>query len=210
MKTILATDGNFRRLAVVVFLFSVAQMLFPHYQALAADLLGVVDKQRARDMVHWVIVQNIAVGVFSLVVGPLADARGTRFTLRLVLLLGAAAPILAVGLTWIERSWGQSLFWMVFIPLGLTPITLKLLANYVLEISPASAHPRYLSTLALCLFVPFLFSPGVGWLITRLGYTPVFIGAGWLIFLGALLTGILVEPRQKAAIEEALAAEEGV
>ena len=61
-------DDDFRRLAIVTMLVVTAQLLFPHYQALARhafDAGGV-------DLMVWVVSQNAGVGVFSLMAGAVA------------------------------------------------------------------------------------------------------------------------------------------
>src|SRR5690606_29963041 len=88
------------------------------------------------------------------------------------------------------------LFWLIFIPLGMTPINLKTMTGYTLEIAPTHEHPRYLSTLSLCLALPFCFSPLVGWLVDLTSFEVVFSGGAALIFLGCLLTFRLYEPRE--------------
>ena len=40
-----------------------------------------------KDVVWWVIIQNAGTAVFSVVTGPLADWRGNRAVLRVILLL---------------------------------------------------------------------------------------------------------------------------
>jgi hypothetical protein len=71
--------------------------------------------------------------------------------------------------------------------------------GYTLEIAPMDDHPRYLSTLSLCLAVPFCFSPVVGWFVDVFGFEPVFACGAGLIALAGLLTLRLVEPRHHTA-----------
>jgi hypothetical protein len=77
----------------------------------------------------------------------------------------------------------------------MTPLVMKTMVGYTLEIAPSHEHPRYLSTLSLCLAVPFCFSPLVGWFVDAFGFEPVFAGGAVMIALAGLLTLRLVEPR---------------
>lgn len=187
---IVRDDWRFRRLAVVAVLFSAVVLLFPHYQALARDRFGIGLEQ----LMLWVVVQNAGTGLFSTIAGPLADRRGNRLAMRIVMFASAATPVLAVLLAR-QRVEGPLWFWIVFAMIGLTPIMFKLLINYTLEISDIEDHPRYLSTLSLCVAVPFCFSPLVGWLIDVTSFELVMLSGATLIALGGVLTFWLDEPR---------------
>ncbi|MFP6612956.1 MAG: MFS transporter [Pirellulales bacterium] len=185
-------DRRFRRLALVGVLFSSVLLLFPHYQALARTRMGMGLEQ----LVLWVVVQNAGTGLFSTIAGPLADRRGNRLVLRFVTFGSAATPVLAVVLASSPAD-GRLWFWLVFVSIGLTPIMFKTMTNYTLEISTKEDHPRYLSTLSLCIAAPFCFSPLVGWLIDTIGFEPVMLAGAGLIVLAGLLTFRLDEPRHE-------------
>lgn len=188
---VLAGDAPFRWLCLVAMLFGTVPILFPHYQSLARERLGLV----GGDLAWFVVTQNLALGVVSLVTGPLADRRGNRAALRLLIFATAVTPLLAIGLVHIDAAMGRCFYWLVFAPLGLTPVTLKTLANYTLELAPPDDHPRYLSTISLCVLAPFLTSPVVGWLIDLTSYEAVLsVGAGIIVAAG-VMTVWLVEPR---------------
>jgi MFS family permease len=189
---ILRRDANFRRLAIVAMLFSTVLNLFPHYQRFAFERFGF----ELDAMLPWVVAQNIGVGMYSLVAGPLADRRGNRITLQLLVVCAAAAPILTVSFTQ-APSVAHDWFWVVFLLLGLTPITIRTLYNYTLEICPVADHPRYLSTLSLCMAVPLFFSPLTGEMGDSAGFEQVFIVGAVLILLGGLVTFTLIEPRHR-------------
>ncbi len=197
--TILCVDRNFRRLAIVAMLFMSVMILFPHYQALARERFAAdADAIMARDLVIWVIVQNFGTSIYGVIAGPIADRRGNRVVLRTLIGLSGLTPLLAVVLGRIggqSPESAQSLFPLVFLLVGLTPTTMRMLINYTLEISPVADHPRYLSTLGLCLAVPLCFSPLVGLLVSAIGFEPVFISGAVLVLLAALLTFRLIEPR---------------
>lgn len=185
-------DANFRRLALVSILFGVVLILFPHYQALGRERLDL----RQDNLMLWVIVQNIGTGVFSILAGPLADRRGNRLVLSGLLLATAITPLLAVVLGNLEPELGKSWYWLVFLPLGLTPLTMKTMSNYTLEICQPADHSRYLAALGLCLGIPFVLSPLVGWLIDLLDFEPVFLGGAILIIAGGVISFGLHEPRE--------------
>jgi len=149
----------------------------------------------------WVITQNAAVGIFSLFVGPLADALGNRLTLRTLVFGAAISPLFVTLLTYCDQ-WGASLFWLVFIPLGVSPLVMRILINYTLETCEPDKHPRYLSTVALCLAMPFVISPAVGWIVDAAGFRVVFMSTTVLILLGGYMTFHLEEPRHRVRGEE--------
>jgi hypothetical protein len=187
-------DANFRRLAVVVMLFSGMQLLFPHYQALARERLQLFGDQ----LMLWVVTQNAATGIFGLVLGPLGDRKGNRLALGATLFCTAIAPLLAIGLAHLDPAWGRQMFWLVFLPVGLTPLAMKTLTNYTLEIAPVEDHPRYLNTVNLVLALPYVFSPVVGWLADVTSFELVFLTGSALILLAAVWTFRLDEPRHRS------------
>lgn len=189
---LLRGDRNFRRLIEVVVLFSTILILFPHFQAYARVRLGLAGK----DMMVWVIAQNAALGLYSLIVGPLADRFGNRLALRVIILTLAFTPVLTVVLGRVDPAVGRLLYPGVFALLGLTPVMMRTTQNYTLEICRVADHPRYLGTLGFCLAIPFCLSPLVGWSIDLVGFEPVFLGGAMLMVAGGLVTFRLVEPRR--------------
>ncbi|MCA9248255.1 MAG: MFS transporter [Planctomycetales bacterium] len=188
----LRRDGNLRRLAVVAAMFSVVLMLFPHYQAMARERLGLP----LGNLLFWVAIQNAGTALFTLLTGPAADRRGNRVVLRCAVLASAVAPLSAVVMSWAPLEIGSRFFWLSFAQLGLTPVTLKLLANYTLEICERQEHPLYVSTVSLCVALPvMLLSPGIGWLISQIGFEIVFLVGSGVIFSGGIMASRLIEPR---------------
>ncbi len=191
----LVEDANFRRLAIVSALFSTTLVLFPHYQALAKDKLGLGTTW----LVWWVVAQNAGTALFSLLTGPVADSYGNRLALRIVTLLIVAGPLAAlIAIHW--PAIGKAAFPLVFLFVGLTPVAQKTFNNYTLEITTPENHPRYLSTLSLSMAFPILFSPLVSPLIDLIGFEMVYLGVVGLLFLGWLLSFGLIEPRGPHAI----------
>lgn len=194
---LLRRDANFRRLALVAALFGASMMIFPHYQALARGgrlQLGL------RQSIGWIVLQNVGTGVFSLIAGPLADRRGSRQALSLVFFLLCGAPLAAIGLSH-AGDWGGPLFPLVFLLVGVTPVVIKTLNHYVLEIAPQADHPRFIGAIGLCMTGPIFFSPAVGALIDIVGFDAVFLPVSALIFFGWLVTFGLAEPRHGEAAE---------
>ena len=145
----------------------------------------------------WVVAQNAGFGVFSLVSGRIADARGNRLVIRLQVLILSTTPLLALALASLPDRSGATLFWLPFAMLGLTPLTFRTINNYVLELAPPEQHPRFISTLNLVLAVPFVASPLVGLLIDQLGFLLVFTTISGVVCLGGLLTFRMTEPRHE-------------
>jgi MFS family permease len=196
-------DPNFRRLTIAGSLFGCSIMLFPHYQRLAADRLdlvttGIIDPVQ---LVTWVALQNVGTGVFSIGLGPLADWKGYRVVLQLLMFGIVTCPLVALGITWAAPTLGVELsrwiFPVVFILVGMTPVTIKSFVNYTLEISAPADHPRYLSTLSLCVALPAVLSPLLGLLLDFVAFEAVFFGVGALVFVGWLQTLWLEEPRHQ-------------
>lgn len=185
-------DPALVRLAVVAACFSVVLMLFPHYQAFARDQLGT----RTRSLLTWVIAQNVATGLASVVVGPFADRRGNRLVLISLIGLCALTPLIVSGLSLLPANRAAGWFWLAYLPLGLNPIILRIFSNFALELSMnQSRQPHYVSLVGVALAVPFLASPFVGWSIDQVGAEPIFIGGAAVIALGTAIAIGLPEPR---------------
>jgi MFS family permease len=148
-------------------------------------------------MLTWVVVQNAATGVVSLVAGPLADRRGTRIVLVWLVALSAAAPLTVTLLSLVPRLVAVEWFWLAYVPLGINPISLKIFTNYSLELAPTPAeHPRYVSIVGAALAAPFVLSPLVGMAVDGLGFRPVFLAGAAVIAAGAAVARGLPEPRE--------------
>ncbi len=184
-------DADFRRLAWATMLFMSALMLFPHYQALGRENLGCDQT----DLLAFLIAQNAGAGVFSLLTGAIADRFGNRLCLRVCMFLAGTAPLIALALANNFIPNAHDWYWLTFLMLGLTPLTIRCLVNYALELVEESNHARYVSTLTLTMAVPFLLSPLVGWLVDAWGFEAVFLGVTALVFGGGLMTFRLIEPR---------------
>jgi MFS family permease len=188
----LARDPALVRLCLVAACFSAVLMLFPHYQAFARDRLG----SGLGSLLTWVVVQNASTGVVSLVAGPLADRRGTRLVLVWLVALSSLTPLVVTALSLLPHATAVQWFWIVYVPLGLNPISLKIFTNYALELAPRRAdHPRYVSIVGGALAAPFVISPLVGMAIDLLGFRHAFVVGAAVIAAGAVVAGGLPEPR---------------
>ena len=184
-------DQRFRRAAGMATMFMSGLLLFPHYQSMARELLGTSDI----DIIWWVIAQNISVGILSPVFGMIADRRGNRIALRIAAFLAALTPLIAVVLASPWFPFGRQLFWITYVFLGITPVTMKTISNYTLELVPRDKHPQYLSTMTICYTVPFLLSPLLGVIIDHIPWQVPFLVISGTIACGGLLTFRMAEPR---------------
>jgi len=108
----------------------------------------------------------------------------------------ALLPPLALVLTQFDDP--HALIALFFL-LGLTPVTFKAMTNWTLELTAPENHPRYVSTLKLCMAVPFLLAVPAGALIDAVGHGPVFAGVAALVATGSGLTLVAPEPRRRLA-----------
>lgn len=193
-RQVLARDRALVRLCLVAACFSAVIILFPHYQAFARDRLGTMPSS----LVIWVVVQNIATGAASIVAGPLSDRRGTKIVLAGLVACSAVTPLTVTGLSFLPRALAADWFWLVYVPLGLNPVSLKLFTNYALELAPRPAdHARYVSIVGAALATPFVASPLIGYAVDAVGFRQVFVAGSAVIAVGALVAGGLPEPRSR-------------
>ena len=189
---VVRSDADFRRVASVGVLFVTAQLVFPHYVPLFRGRFGA----GGLPLVDLVVAQNVGAGLFSVLLGRLADARGNRLTARVCLVGIACLPPAALLLAGLDSPrWLVGLFFL----LGLTPVTFKTVTNYTLELTEPANHPRYVSTLKLCMAVPFLLAVPVGALIDAAGHGPIFLTVAGLVAGGCGLTFFAPEPRGRAS-----------
>ena len=146
----------------------------------------------------WVVAQNAGAGLFGFIAGAIADRWGNRLVIRLEIAAVIAAPLSALGLAAGWLPGGAAYLWISFFLLGLTPVMMRTLMNFALELSEPADHPRYISTLKLCMAVPFVFSPLIGLLVDLAGFDIVFASITLLIALGGVMTFRLAEPRRVA------------
>ncbi len=195
---VVAYDARSRPIAILSALVAVNFMLFPHYQSLFPRPAGTGPLGNLGQMMTWVCVQNAATAMFSLIAGSAWPT-------------GWAIEPLCVG-WWPAWHWGRcsrscwpksiprspdGWFWIIFVPLGFMPVTIRLLINYTLEAAPQDDHPRYVAAIGMSIAVPvILCSPLVGYLAGRVGCVPVFVGGLVVLLLAVAQTMRLPEPRE--------------
>jgi MFS family permease len=193
-QALVTADRGLVRLVIVAACFSAVLMLFPHYQAFARDRLG----SSAASLLAWVVTQNAATGLASLVAGPFSDRRGNRIVLVWLVALSSLTPVVVTALSVLPHAIAVRWFWLVYVPLGLNPLTLKVLTNYALELAPRPIdHARYVSIVGAGLAAPFVLSPLVGLAVDQFGFRPVFTAGAAVIAAGALVALGLPEPRHR-------------
>lgn len=200
---VIAHDASARALALLVVLFSVTFMLFPHYVAAVDDSPGF----NLGRMTVWVCVQNAGTAALSLVVGPLADRFGNRAALHLTIAGVALSPVIATAGLLGPSELRTDYSWLMFVTIGFTPVTIRLLVNYALEIAPRHDHPKYVSAIGLCMAVPVMIgAPLVGWAAGQFGYLPVYVGGATVLAAAVVQTFRIPEPRHalRGAVEKAL------
>ena len=190
---LLRTNRDFRMAAIVCTTAVTGQILFPHYQSLGR---AAADYTPAR-LLEWILVQNIAVGVYSPVAGLVADRFGNRRALRVAIGLSTLPPLLMVAFSqqWLPSNW----FSLTFLVLGLAPVLQKTIFNYVLELVPADDHPLALATMQVCLIGPFVLAPIAGFALDRVdspaGLSWIAGGVAAVVATAAIGTIWLAEPR---------------
>jgi hypothetical protein len=198
---VFTTDRQFRRAARVVMLLTCIVLIFPHFQWLARVQLGLGD----RELMIWVVAQNVGIGLFSPLCGWISDRWGNRLTIRCQSLVLLFAPLLALLMAgpFGRSGGGQGLYWTVFLLLGMSPVAMRTVNNYTLELVTPELHPLYLSTMRVCFLVPFIFSPLAGGVLDLFADRP-YTGASWLfgtvsglIATAGLLTFRMAEPRRE-------------
>jgi len=193
----LRENKSLRRTGMMAVLFMCSMLLFPHYQWLGREMLGA----SGADLMWWVVVQNGAVGLFSWLAGACGDRWGYRIVIRCEIFASACIPFVALGLAYGLTPETRSWYLITFFLLGLYPVSIKSLFNYVLELAHEEHHPHYLSTLSLCMAAPLAFSPLAGWLID-INPVAVFSGIACIVLVSGLMTFLIVEPREHPLVEQ--------
>ena len=191
---IVTEDHNFRLLAAAAVMFGMSMTLFPHYQSIARERLGV-GFSNLDGLLSWIIAQHVGASVLSVPAGGIADRYGNRLVLQILMGAVCIAPVLVLILHAGEIQW-QFPYLVVFFLLGLTPITFRFFNNYVLETAEGTNHPAYLSTLSVCFAVPIITcSTLVGLFMDVIGLRTIFIAVLVLLLVGWAVTFRLQEPR---------------
>ncbi|TWT48367.1 MFS transporter [Botrimarina hoheduenensis] len=189
--------GPCRGVATVALLSSTSFTLFPHFQALGRSAAG--GNFDLEWLMLWSITQHLAVAALSLLAGPIADRFGNRLAVQLCVFGAAAAPLIAIALATLPAEAMGRWYWLVFIALGFTPVMIKMLINYTLELVEREHHTQLIAAIGLCLAAPVIVgSPIVGWLVGVVGCTPVFALGALVLLIAGARTLWLSEPRHAA------------
>ena len=184
-------DSNLRRLMFVASMFGMCIVLTPHYQTLARERLQV----DFRSLIPWVIAQHIGASLVTVPMGWLADRFGNRIVLQLLMTALTLTPVLGIALSW-SGEWGKLLYPIVFFLLGLTPITVRFLINYTLEVTEQTEHPLFLSVLGIFIAFPVVASSVLlGAMVDVVGFEAVFLLVLCFVLVGLATTFRLEEPR---------------
>ncbi|MGQ9762664.1 MAG: MFS transporter [Thermogutta sp.] len=188
---------NLRGLWLVITLFSFSLTLIPHYQAFARFQLHIGSEQ----LFLWVIAQSASVGVFSLLIGGLADRWGNRLTLAILLFGSVLAPGWSLILFYFPQFAKPSV-WLTFVALAFSTLVPRVAANYALELVPPEDHPVATALLQFGMTLPLFASPIFGYLIERWGFETPLSGAIVVDLLATAITFVLPEPRHRLALGE--------
>lgn len=185
---------SLRGLWLVVALFSFSLTLMPHYQAFARDQLHI----GADQLFLWVIAQSTSVGVFSVLIGGLADRYGNRLSLAILIFGSAIAPGWSLTLFYFPR-FAEPTVWLTFVALAFSSLVPRVAANYALELVPAEDHPVATALLQFGMTLPLFASPFFGYLTEQWGFGPLLYGAIAVNMLATVVTFMLPEPRHRPA-----------
>jgi MFS family permease len=187
-----------RNLVAVAVLFGLSYSLFPHYQSLGRSRLNL----SFVDLVPWMIAQNVGVTLFSIPIGWVADRWGNRLALIFLMAGSLAAPLLAVGIT-TNTTLGEGAYSLVFLLLGMMPLTMRIATNLALELAEPAQQPLYVSITNLALSLPVVgLSLLIGWLIDLAGFEMCFLLVAAGLLLGFPLVWRVQEPRHRVFPQE--------
>jgi len=148
------------------------------------------------DRLLWATMLQVGVqSASSWFFGRLADRRGNRLVICLLLLAEAGSPLLAVlcGGEALQGTWGA--FLSVYVLVGLRFPLFQVLVNYLLEIVPAAEHATALSAVTLVQLATAVIPLVMGLAARRWGYPSVLLPTAGLVLAGAWLATRMREPR---------------
>jgi MFS family permease len=189
--SIILKDKNFRRLIYVISMFYAFHFLFPHYAVFGMEVLGLGEGS----FIPFLVAQNSVNALGSLMMGYMADRRGNKIVLGILIAAAGCVPLIAIGIAALPGHIGRQIYWLVFACIGVAPVLQRVMVNYILEICPPEKHSQYLGTLNLILMLPTMASPLVGYAIDYFSFRPVFIVSSIIVFCGAIFSLKLDEPR---------------
>ncbi len=203
MVSSLRCHPNLRGLWFVTTFFSISLTLTPHYQAFARDHLHMGSGQ----LFLWVIAQSASVGLFSVLIGGLADRYGNRLTLAVLIFGSTLAPGWSLALFHMPQ-FAESSVWLTFVALAFSTLVPRVAANYALELVPCEDHPVATALLQFGMTVPLFASPLFGQFSEWWGFEPLLCGAIVVNITATVATFMLPEPRRRVVPEKAITPEE--
>jgi len=192
MVTSLRCHPNLRGLWFVTTVFSISLTLTPHYQAFARDHLHIGSGQ----LFLWVIAQSASVGLFSVLIGGLADRYGNRLTLAVLIFGSTLAPGWSLALFHMPQ-FAETSVWLTFMALAFSTLVPRVAANYALELVPEEDHPVATALLQFGMTVPLFASPLFGQFGEWWGFEPLLYGAIAVNVTATVATFVLPEPRRR-------------
>jgi MFS family permease len=191
-RRLLRRSANFRRLAAVNLAMAVSGGLLGFYTTYGRRMGVLDDASIILATLYQVVFQAGSSSIF----GRMADARGNRIAICLLLWAEAAIPLIALATGGWLRVPG--LYMAVYALIGFRFPLFQLVINYLLEIVPERDHSLALgltNTLTVVTVpAPLLF----GLAANHLGYGPVLTLVAATVAMAALAALRLEEPRQWA------------
>lgn len=191
---LLWTDEPFRRFTVVVVAIAFIDMAVPFYAIHALRTFGLPESS----MGLLAGAQAAAASVASIVFGVISDRIGFRAPLRIALVLGFLAPLMALLA---PAAWAM---YPTFALLGAALTTIVMCRyNMMLEICPPGRVPEYSGVFYTVLQPAFAVAPLLGSLVVQyVGLKAVFLPSMLAALVAIVLLRQVPEPRIGAAIRE--------
>jgi MFS family permease len=190
---LVGSDRNFRRFMCAMWMLSMNSVIFPHYTA----YVKARGDMPSTNYMLFVVVQNLSNALNSLLMGSIADRKGNRLVLKLLISIIGVTPLVTIFLGTISSGMSGKLFLIVYALIGLAPVTNRLSTNFLLELSPPGKHTQYLGAMNLLRIAPVIMAPFVGWLIDILSFESIVLSTSALIFCGVWVISYVDEPRLK-------------
>ncbi len=188
---LLLVDRNYLRLVMGTALVAFTFFLSPHYRAFGSDVLKVPEKAF---LGFCLPAQYVAQAVGFLLIGYAADVKGNRWALCLTAWLTPLVALTAVALGYFRLP---QAYFLLYGLIGVIPMFMRLVPNYILEISRPEEHALYLAAFNTTRMVGAFLSFAVGGAIVWLGHLWVFLIVMVITAVGAWCMLGLIEPRER-------------
>ncbi len=191
----LERDRPFLQVNLARLLIGLSAMSTPFYVVYATQRRGLPDAAIGA----FATAATVGGAVAGLALGPVADRFGSHRVVQVMAGLQMLVPLLAIGTALIPFSelFLLVLFTLVFLLQGIADGSLMLgIANFVLEIAPASERSAYIGLANTLAGVLILYPLAGGWIAAHSGYPTVFAISAGSIALGGLVASRLPNPRR--------------